>query len=365
MHRRSGGPRRPAGDRPLLLAAPDKFRGTASAAEIAAAACDAARERGWSALAHPLADGGEGMLEAVGGAVRHDRVHGPLGELVDAEWRLLAAGASALPTAVIEMSRAAGRALVGAETPESALRASTRGVGELIAAALRAGARRIVVGCGGSATTDGGAGALEALEELAGGGARQALSGSELVLATDVSTRFLDAARVFGPQKGATATEVGLLEQRLESLAGGYLERYGVDVTSIPGGGAAGGLAGGLAALGGRVVSGFELIAEITGLDDALAAATLVVTGEGRLDTTSLSGKVVSGVLAHAAGRAPVLVVAGSVELIGPTELARATGAPAAAIEVVELVGRFGALRSFEEAPGCVAEVVRQRLARR
>lgn len=255
------------------------------------------------------------------------------------------------------MAQAAGRALVKPGTRASALEASTTGVGELILAALRRGARRIVVACGGSATTDGGAGALAAI-----GGVGN-LAGAELVVATDVSTVFLDAARVFGPQKGATPEEVELLERRLDDLAGRYAREFGIDVTGLPGGGAAGGLAGGLAALGGRIVSGFELVAELTGLDAAIAAVDLVVTGEGQLDTTSLTGKVVAGVVARAAGQVPVLVVAGRVVGIGADELAAATGSDPRSISIVELAGRFGLERSFADAPGCVAEVVRERLS--
>jgi glycerate kinase len=344
-------------DPPLLLAAPDKFRGTATGTEVAEAASKAARTMGWSALAHPLADGGEGMLEAVGGHVRVEHVPGPLGELVEAEWRLVETPDGGGPTAVIEMARAAGRALVEPGTQGAAVRASTSGVGALIAAALSAGARRVVVGCGGSATTDGGEGAIAVL------GGPAALRGAELVVATDVSTPFLDAARVFGPQKGASPADVELLERRLESLATRYAEQFGVDVTVLLGAGAAGGLAGGLAAIGGTIVSGFELVAELTGLDGALARADLVLTGEGRLDVTSLSGKVVSGVIAHAAGKVAVLVVAGSVDGVGPAELAAATGAAPSSIEVVDLVERFGAPRAFDQVAACVDEVVHQHLA--
>ena len=163
-------------------------------------------------------------------------------------------------TAVVEMSRAAGRALLPRPRHDDPVRATTAGVGQLLLAARDAGARRIVVGCGGSATTDGGLGAYEAV------GSPAALRGLELVVACDVTTRFGDAAAVFGPQKGATAAQVVALGQRLVEVAARYRRETGIDVTGIPGGGAAGGLAGGLVALGARIEPGFDLVAGLVGL---------------------------------------------------------------------------------------------------
>ncbi len=238
----------------------------------------------------PLADGGEGTLDALldarGGVRRQARVIGPLGEPVDAEYGVLPDG-----TAVIEMARASGLALL--DGPNDALAATTRGTGELIAAAVRSGARRIVVGVGGSATTDGGLAAVTTLG--------WSLAGLDVVVACDVRTGFTAAAEVFGPNKGATRAQVKLLTGRLETLADAYLRRTGVDVRTLDGAGAAGGLAGGLAALGARLEPGFEVVATAAGLEEALEGATLVVTGEGRFDTTSLDGKVVGGVLTWAA----------------------------------------------------------------
>src|SRR5213079_2872095 len=148
------------------------------------------------------------------------------------------------------------------------LRATTRGTGELIAAAARAGHRRVIVAVGGSATTDGGLGALDALG--------WSLAGLEVIVACDVVTPFLDAARVYGPQKGATAAQVSLLTRRLARLAEVYRDRTGVDVTELEGAGAAGGLAGGLAAIGAHLEPGFEVVARAAGLDDALEGADVV-----------------------------------------------------------------------------------------
>jgi glycerate kinase len=190
-------------------------------------------------------------------------------------------------TAVIEMARASGLALVGdANDP---LRATTRGTGELIAVARREGFNKVIVAVGGSATTDGGLGAVDALG--------WSLQGLDVTVACDVTTVFGDAATVYGPQKGASSAQIALLTRRLELLAQQYAARTRVDVTTLEGGGAAGGLAGGLAAIGARLAPGFDVVAEALEFERALEGALLAVTGEGRLDASSLEGKVVAGVL--------------------------------------------------------------------
>jgi len=336
----------------LLVAAPDKFRGTATATEVAAAVGRAAAAAGADCDEAPVADGGEGTLEALGGAVRVTTVRGPLGDPVAAEWRLQPDG-----TAVVEMARASGLALVGGPTGNDPLRATTAGTGELIAAALDAGATRVVVGAGGSATTDGGLAALTALNPR-----RRLHAGVELVVACDVETLFVDAAEVFAPQKGATPAQVALLRRRLERLAQIYVRDYGVDVRDLPGSGAAGGLAGGLAAAGAVLIGGFDVVAESLGLAERIAAADLVVTGEGLLDAESFDGKAVGGVveLAVAAG-GPVLVVAGDV-LFDDLPADELPADLPASVEVVSLVARFGRDRAMADPCGCVEEVVRTRL---
>lgn len=267
---------------------------------------------GFEARRIPLADGGDGTLDALvagrGGSLRTARVTGPLGAPVEAQWALLPDG-----TAIVEMARASGLALV--EGGNDPLRASTRGTGELISAALRSGARHVVVGVGGSATTDGGLAAVDALG--------WSLAGDDVTVACDVTTPFLDAATVYGPQKGATPAQVSLLTRRLARLADEYRDRTGVDVTVLEGGGAAGGLAGGLAAIGARLEPGFDVVARAAGLDRALEDADLVVTGEGRLDRTSFEGKVVGGVLEWAAeeGTATRAVIVGQATPEGREEL--------------------------------------------
>jgi glycerate 2-kinase len=287
------------------LACPDKFRGTLTGAEAAARLARGLRTAGFDEVRElPLADGGEGTLDTLlaarGGSLRPARVTGPLGEPVDASWALLPDG-----IAVVEMARASGLALVAGRN--DALRATTRGTGELIAAAARSGARRIIVAVGGSATTDGGLAAVQALG--------WSLAGLDVTVACDVRARFRDAPRIFGPQKGASDAQVALLSRRLERLAQQYRERTGVEVTELEGSGAAGGLAGGLAAIGARLEPGFEVVARTAGFEDALVGVDLVVTGEGKVDATSLDGKVVGGVLEWAAeeGIAHRAVVAGQV----------------------------------------------------
>lgn len=319
-----------------VVAAPDKFKGTATAARVAAAIAAAVRAAGATCDEIPLADGGEGTLEALGGPNRVTTVSNPLGDPVDAEWRL------ARGTAVIEMARASGLELVGGPEGNDPVNASTYGTGELVAAAVDSGAKRIIVGVGGSATTDGGLGALRAMYPL------QRLRGVEMLVACDVRTRFVDAAEVFAPQKGATEAQVALLRRRLESLAQTYLDEYGIDVRELKGSGAAGGLAGGLAAVGAELVSGFELVAEEVGFYERLERANLVITGEGFVDNESFDGKVVGGVVDYATELGvPVLAVAGQVfDEAGER------------VEAIDLSEVFGRDRSMSDPLSCVSEAV-------
>ncbi len=319
-----------------MLAAPDKFRGSLSAVDVARAVALGAARAGWQAVELPLGDGGEGTLEALGGANRDSVVTGPLGRPTIAKWRLDGA------QAVVEMAQASGLALVGGMEGNDPVAATTFGTGQLVAAAIEAGARDIVVAVGGSATTDGGLGAVQALD-----GIRFADRAVRVRVACDVRTRFLDAASVFAPQKGATAEQVRLLANRLEVLADHYRKRFGVDVTSLPGGGAAGGLGGGLAALGAELVPGCDLVASALGLADTLGRVNAVVTGEGRLDATSFEGKVVGHVSTLASRRGlPVAAVVGSSTLDAASHL-----------DIFSLVDIYGEERSFAGTAGLVAEV--------
>ena len=339
-----------------VVACPDKFRGTASAAEAAAAiAAGVQRHAGASARVAclPAADGGEGTLEAFGGPNRTSLVTGPLRSPAEAQWRLDGG------TAVVEMARASGLMLAGGADGNDPLAATTAGTGELIAEAVASGARRVIVGVGGSATTDGGLGALDAMSPLA------RLAGVSVVVACDVRTRFCDAARIFGPQKGASAPQVKLLTRRLERLVGLYRERYGVDVGEMPGAGAAGGLAGGLAAgLRAELAAGFGVVAAETGLAEAIEEADLVITGEGRLDAGSFDGKVVGGVLELAAGAGvPVGVVVGAREPGADPADWRPPKGESPATHLMVLTEQYGAERSMGDTLAAVSHAAAEMAA--
>ena len=318
---------------PSLLAAPDKFRGTATASEAAAAVARAAQRIGWDVRALPISDGGEGLVDCFGGANQHTTVSGPLGAPVRAGWRL------AGDLAVIEMASASGIALVGEHNDP--LAATTRGTGELIRAALDAGARTVIVGAGGSATTDGGSGALDVLRD------RAPLDGSRgvsLLVAADVRTTFVAAAETFARQKGATESQVAELTTRLESLAAEYRAEFGRDVADLPGSGAAGGLGGGLAALGATIRPGFEIVAERLGLVDAVSAADLVITGEGQLDASSLDGKATGSMIELCSSHGvPAAVITG-----------RMAPGFRPAFRVVELVQVCGVEAAMSETVACI-----------
>jgi glycerate kinase len=269
--------------RPVLVA-PDSFKGTFRAAEVAGAIGRGLERAGLMPPdLCPLADGGEGTMEALllalGGETVAASVHDPLGRPLQAAFGLVEDGG----TAVLEMAAASGLGLV-AETERDPWAASTYGTGELICAAVDAGARVVLLGVGGSATTDGGAGALEAIEEHGG------LDDARIVVLTDVRTPFERAPAVFGPQKGADAALVERLEARLDELAA----RLPRDPRGVPMTGAAGGLSGGLWAAHGAVLEpGAPWILDALGFDERMRAARAVVTGEGRLDEQTLEGKLV------------------------------------------------------------------------
>ena len=302
-----------------LLIAPDSFGDSLTAVQAAAAIA-----AGWNRVrpgdritVAPQSDGGPGFVDVLAGRLgerRQLQVQGPLSEDVPAEWVLDAASR----TAYLECAQACGLAVLGGSpTPQTALAAESRGVGQLIAAALDEGAIRIVVGLGGSASTDGGRGLIEELGGLHTAGRR--LAGVELIAACDVEYPLVGpwgAARVFGPQKGADPATVAALEDRLARWAGELDAVAGRPVSAESGAGAAGGIGAALLGLGGRCESGASIVAEHTGLAADLAAVDLVVTGEGKFDEQSLRGKVV-GALAAAARTAqvPVVVLAGQVML--------------------------------------------------
>ncbi len=326
-----------------VVIAPDKFKGSLTALEAAEAMA-----RGLSRVDPcaeidrvPMADGGEGtvaaLVAATGGSYRTVTVTGPLGEPVVASFGLLGDGR----TAVLEMASASGLWLVPPALRDP-LRATTRGTGQLLLAALEAGARRVIVGIGGSATNDGGAGLGQALgfrlldthgRELEPGGGEldrlariertdqvAVLGSATIAVACDVTNPLCGprgASAVYGPQKGATPEMVERLDRNLGHFADIVARDLDVAVRDIPGSGAAGGLGGGLVAFaGGRLEGGVNLVIDAVNLRERLHAADLCLTGEGALDGQSAFGKTAVGVarLAHSL-RCPTLAVAGS---IGP-----------------------------------------------
>jgi glycerate kinase len=283
-----------------ILVAPDSFKGTLSASEVVAALAGPLREAGYEVDGLPLGDGGEGTAEALlattGGRRVDAGAHDPLGRPLRSWYALLAEG-----EAMVESAAASGLSLI-AESERDPERASTYGTGELIAHASRR-ASTVLVGVGGSATIDGGRGALEAIAAAGGLGA------ARLVCLCDVRTPWELAVREFAPQKGADQAASSRLSARLQR----YATELPRDPTGIPLTGAAGGLAGGLwATHGAELADGARYIAERVGLEDRMRDAVAVVTGEGRLDATTLEGKTVNEVARRAtAARVPVHAVVG------------------------------------------------------
>jgi glycerate 2-kinase len=296
--------------RPILVA-PDSFKGALDAATVATAIARGLQSAGWACDLAPLADGGEGtgavLTARLGGEERGALARDPLGRERPVRFALLGDGR----TAIVEVAAASGLDSVG-PLERDAEAATSAGTGELIGAAIAAGASEVLVAAGGSATTDGGKGAIKAIESAGG------LGEARLTVLCDVRTPFELAATRFGPQKGADAAAVGRLRVRLQQFAS-ELPR---DPRGVPMSGAAGGLAGGLwAAFGARLAPGAPFVLDAIGFDRRLRASHAVIVGEGRLDATTLEGKAV----AEAATRA------------------RQLGVPAHAIVAINALDRFDA----------------------
>jgi glycerate 2-kinase len=293
-------------DRPVLVA-PDGFKGTFRATEVAAAIGRGLESAGLRPPdLCPVADGGHGTMEvlltALGGETAAARVHDPLGREIEAAFGLLEDGG----TAVVEMARASGLALLAPEERDP-VAASTRGTGELVAAAVEAGAQVVLVACGGSATTDGGAGAIEAIEASGG------LGRAKIVCLCDVRTPFERAAEVFGPQKGADPPTVKRLTERLREIAAGLPRNpLGVPMT-----GCAGGLSGGLwAQYDAALEPGAPFVLRALDFDTRMRAARAVIVGEGRIDEQTLQGKIAGEIATRARQTGvPCFAIVGSSEL--------------------------------------------------
>jgi glycerate kinase len=273
-----------------FLVAPDSFKGTFDAGAVAEAIAAGLEAGGAEADRCPVADGGEGtmdvLLAALGGERRMAAVHDPLRRPLEASFGLLGDGA----TAIVETAQASGLPLV-APAERDPERADSFGTGELIAAAVGAGARRVLLAVGGSASTDGGAGAIEALRRVG------LLGAVEIEVLCDVTSPYEDAARVFAPQKGADPAAVARLAERLDSRAA-ELPR---DPRGVPMTGCAGGLSGGLWAHGAELRPGAAFVLDAVGFDERLGRADAVVSGEGRFDSQSLAGKIVGEIATRCA----------------------------------------------------------------
>ncbi|MDP8956898.1 MAG: glycerate kinase [Actinomycetota bacterium] len=358
-----------------VLVAPDKFKGTLTAPEAAEAIATGWRRGDPSSEVEtvPMADGGEGTLVALVSALNgerfRERVAGPLGEAVEADF-----GVVQVPeglTGVVEMARASGLDLVP-PTRRDPRRTTTRGTGELVLAACRRGVRRVLVCIGGSATNDAGAGMAQALgarlfdregKQLRPGGAAllelaridvtrmaPAVQAVEFIVATDVDNPLVGprgASAVYGPQKGASPDDVRLLDEALRHFAAVVYRDLGVDIRDMPGAGAAGGLGGGLVAfLGARLRPGVEVVMEAVRLQERLDGIDLVITGEGSFDEQSLHGKTPAGVLNAAdERRIPTLVLCGERRVERP------------GTKVLSLVERFGGEAAHDRARQLLTEL--------
>ncbi len=326
-----------------IVIAPDSFKGCLTALEVCEAAAEAIGRIGpeIEIVSVPMADGGEGtvqsLVDATGGRLVTRRVTGPLGEPVEATFGLLGDG----ETAVIEMAAASGLPLVPEDRRDPTV-TTTFGTGELIAAALDAGRRKLIVGIGGSATTDGGAGMAQALgvRLLAEDGAQIGYGGAELARLATIEMAAADprlreaeirvacdvdnplcgergAAHVYGPQKGASPADVELLDRNLQHFADVVQRDLGLDVRDVPGAGAAGGLGAGLVAFCGATLEpGVEIVIDAVRLPEKMRGADLCLTGEGAIDGQTAFGKTPAGVTAVAEREGvPVIAIGGGVAL--------------------------------------------------
>lgn len=324
-----------------VVVATDKFRATATADDLRSTIRAALGER-FACDEVALSDGGEGFRGAFLGETVDLRVRGPWGEVHVAPMTLVRVGEERL--AVIEVAEIVGRGFRDASSRE-AMAASSAGVGDALINAAAHGVERIVVGCGGSATSDGGEGCYEVW--------RAAGIAVALTAATDITATFLGALR-YATQKGVDSVDLPVIERRLRRVAARYARECGRDVVDVARTGAAGGLAGAIFALGGELVSGFDEVAKVSHLSERISSADVVITGEGRLDAGSLEGKVVGGVCAMTAPTQRVLVVCGVTQGGAVRELGRRFPW----VRVEDLVARFGERRAHEETLACVADVV-------
>jgi glycerate kinase len=334
-----------------VLAAMDKFRGTATARDLGTVIERSLNAQGITVDAQPMSDGGEGFSDSFTGDEVFVDVPGPLDEVVSAKIKI--ANLSMGKVGILEVADVVGRDRLPNPTSAEALAATSAGVGHLILATARLGVDAVLIGCGGSATTDGGLGCYQVLKDA--GGLPVAVTA-----ATDVTATFLGARR-YAQQKGVGPNELHLVDQRLGAARALYLAEQGIDVERIERSGAAGGIPGAIAALGGVLMSGFDAVAGSVDLVKRIGRATLVITGEGRFDEGSLEGKVTVGVARLVGSRAQLLVVCGSVD----PDAAREFHDEFPNASLVSLEERFGLATALSDVLGCVEVVVVADVTRR
>jgi len=315
-----------------FLVAPDSFKGTFDAAAVATAIAVGIEAAGGEADRCPVADGGEGTMEVLLGTLGGERlsaqVHDPLRRPIEATFGLLGDG----ETAIVEVAQASGLPLLTPEERDPE-RADTFGTGELIAAAVAAGAKRVLLAAGGSATTDGGRGAIEALRQTAP---------TSIEVLCDVRTPYEEAARVFAPQKGASPEAVERLAEKLDAFAA-ELPR---DPRGLPMTGAAGGLSGGLWAYGATLRPGADFVLDALDFDARLARADAVISGEGRFDSQSLEGKIVGAIATRCAAGKPLHLIVGQNGLEEEAPIAISSLRAASSLKEIEAAG--GELLRFQ-----------------
>lgn len=330
---------------PKIIIASDSFKGCLTSEEVAAAVASGIREvlPDCRIIRIPMADGGEGtaktLATSLDGSLIEVTVSGPSGRSTEASYGIFRSREGL--TAVVESAQACGLTLLGTDELDP-FETSTSGVGELILDAADKGCRNFIIGLGGSATNDGGSGMLEALGFVFRDDSGNIINGccgrvladiasiddsmvsmkirdSRFIAACDVNTPFYGkegATRIFAPQKGADAETVERLEAGMKSFAEVIMTKYGTDLSGIPGSGAAGGLGGALmACLGAELKRGTDIVLDALGFDELIKDADLIITGEGKIDSQSRKGKVISGILERAGRHGiPVIAIAGMVE---------------------------------------------------
>jgi glycerate kinase len=327
------------------MVAMDKFRGTALAPELCEVVARTIRSVGVEIDIQPMSDGGEGFMDAFDGRDVIVDACGPLGESTQARVRLSPSVHGLL--GIIEVADVIGRDRLSTPTRRDALAASSRGVGLLIAACEELGAASLVVGCGGSATSDGGLGCYQYLRERGG-------LQLPTMVATDITAPFSGALR-YALQKGVSPEDLPVVAHRLEKVRDIYRRDQNVDVELTERTGAAGGIAGALVALGASPVGGFDAVADAVGLDDRLRNASLVISGEGRLDQGSLEGKVVISLAQRLGPNSQLVLICGSVESDAREQfLSRFPRA-----ELISLSEHFGIDRALADTLACVEEVTK------